>query len=145
MAHHPRMPLTDNGLELLTPDQCQDLLARSGVGRVGVTVAALPAIFPVNYALLGDDIVFLTGEGTKLRAAADRAVVAFQVDGFDLERQVVQAGRCGDECAAALLEQRDQQFSVTGQEYPALAGVSSLFEDLQAENPLVERLRPIQV
>jgi nitroimidazol reductase NimA-like FMN-containing flavoprotein (pyridoxamine 5'-phosphate oxidase superfamily) len=79
------MPLTDNGLELLTSEQCHDLLARAGVGRVGVTIGALPAIFPVNYALLGEDIVFLTGEGTKLRAAVDSAVVAFQVDEFDLE------------------------------------------------------------
>ena len=51
---------------------------------MGVTIAALPAIFPVNYGLLGDDIVFLTGEGTKLRAAVDHAVVAFEVDEFDL-------------------------------------------------------------
>src|SRR5688500_3080578 len=77
------MPLIDNGLEILSPEQCHDLLRRSNVGRVAVTVAALPAIFPVNYALLDGDIVFLTGEGTKLRAAADRAVVAFQVDHFD--------------------------------------------------------------
>jgi nitroimidazol reductase NimA-like FMN-containing flavoprotein (pyridoxamine 5'-phosphate oxidase superfamily) len=77
------MPLTDNGLELLPPEECRALLGRASVGRVGVTVAALPAIFPVNYALLGDDIVFLTGEGTKLRAAAQQAVVAFEVDDVD--------------------------------------------------------------
>ena len=77
------MTLIDNGLEILSPAQCRDLLTRARVGRVAVTVAALPAIFPVNYALLGDDIVFLTGEGTKLRAALERAVVAFQVDHID--------------------------------------------------------------
>ena len=77
------MPLIDNGLEILSPAQCRDLLRRTAVGRVAVTVAALPAIFPVNYALLDDQIVFLTGEGTKLRAALERAVVAFQVDHFD--------------------------------------------------------------
>jgi nitroimidazol reductase NimA-like FMN-containing flavoprotein (pyridoxamine 5'-phosphate oxidase superfamily) len=77
------MPLTDNGLEILSPEQCHDLLRRSTVGRVAVTIAALPAIFPVNYAILDGQIVFRTGEGTKLRAAADRAVVAFQIDHFD--------------------------------------------------------------
>ena len=46
-------------------------------------MAALPAIFPVNYALLDGEIVFMTGEGTKLRAALERAVVAFQVDHID--------------------------------------------------------------
>jgi nitroimidazol reductase NimA-like FMN-containing flavoprotein (pyridoxamine 5'-phosphate oxidase superfamily) len=80
------MPLTDNGLELLAPDECRLLLGRGGVGRVGVTIGALPAIFPVNYAVLGEDIVFLTGAGTKLKAAVDRSVVAFQVDEFDSAR-----------------------------------------------------------
>jgi nitroimidazol reductase NimA-like FMN-containing flavoprotein (pyridoxamine 5'-phosphate oxidase superfamily) len=77
------MTLIDNGLEILSPEQCLDLLGRATVGRVAVTVGALPAIFPVTYALLGDDIVFLTGEGTKLRAALAGAVVAFQVDHID--------------------------------------------------------------
>ena len=77
------MPLIDNGLEILSPEQCHDLLRRNTVGRVAVTVAALPAIFPVNYAALDGQIVFRTGEGTKLQAALDKAVVAFQIDHFD--------------------------------------------------------------
>lgn len=77
------MPLIDNGLELLSPAQCRDLLARGSVGRVAVTVAALPAIFPVNYGVLFGDVVFLTGDGTKLRAALERTVVAFQIDHID--------------------------------------------------------------
>ena len=77
------MTLIDNGLEILSRAECRDLLRRASVGRVAVTVGALPAIFPVNYALLGNSIIFLTGEGTKLRAALKRAVVAFQVDHID--------------------------------------------------------------
>lgn len=77
------MCLIDNGLEILSPEQCHDLLRRNSVGRVAVTIAALPAIFPVNYAVLEGAIVFLTGEGTKLQAAVDRAVLAFQVDHFN--------------------------------------------------------------
>ena len=82
-AEDESMTLIDNGLEILSPAQCLDLLGGASVGRVAVTVAALPAIFPVNYGLLEDQIVFLTGEGTKLRAALERAVVAFQVDHID--------------------------------------------------------------
>ena len=77
------MILIDNGLEILSQDQCRDLLHRGGIGRVAVTLAALPAIFPVNYAVLDDSIIFLTGEGTKLRAALEGAVVAFEVDHID--------------------------------------------------------------
>lgn len=80
------MPLIDNGLEILSPTQCRQLLQGSTLGRVAVTVAALPAVFPVHYAVLDDDIVFLTGDGTKLRAALERAVVAFQIDHFDESR-----------------------------------------------------------
>jgi nitroimidazol reductase NimA-like FMN-containing flavoprotein (pyridoxamine 5'-phosphate oxidase superfamily) len=77
------MTLIDNGLEILSPEQCHALLRRNTVGRVAVTVAALPAIFPVNYAVLDGRIIFRTGEGTKLQAALDKAVVAFQIDHFD--------------------------------------------------------------
>lgn len=77
------MTLIDNGLEILSPEECHDLLDRGTVGRIAVSVGALPAIFPVNYRILHDRIVFLTGEGTKLRAAVGRAVVVFQIDQID--------------------------------------------------------------
>ena len=70
-------------LEELSESECRGRLARARLGRVGVTIGALPAILPVNYALLDGDIVFRTGEGTKLRAALERAVVAFEIDGID--------------------------------------------------------------
>lgn len=71
------------GLEVLDETECRALLAGSSLGRVAVTVGELPAIFPVNYALLDDDVVFRTAEGSKLRAALERAVVAFEIDGVD--------------------------------------------------------------
>lgn len=42
-----------------------------------------PEIFPVNYKIDRDSVVFRTGEGTKLNAAGGRATVAFEVDGTD--------------------------------------------------------------
>jgi len=73
----------DEGLELLEEDDCLDLLSHPKVGRIGVTVGALPAIFPVNFAMSEGAVVFRTGEGTKLAAATDQAVVAFEVDDWD--------------------------------------------------------------
>lgn len=75
--------VVDEGLEILGEQECRRLLERAHIGRVAVTVGALPAIFPVNYAVHDGDIVFMTGEGTKLRAASRNAVVAFEIDGFD--------------------------------------------------------------
>jgi hypothetical protein len=72
-----------NGMLTLSRDECLRHLGRSGVGRVAVCVGALPAIFPVSYALGGEDVVFRTTPGSKLAAATRNAVVAFEVDHSD--------------------------------------------------------------
>lgn len=72
-----------NGLAVLNRDECLRLLGQAVVGRIGLTVGALPTILPVNFALLGEDVVIRTGWGAKLRAATDHQVVCFEVDGFD--------------------------------------------------------------
>jgi nitroimidazol reductase NimA-like FMN-containing flavoprotein (pyridoxamine 5'-phosphate oxidase superfamily) len=74
--------IVDEGLELLTDDECRRLLALSEVGRVGITIGALPAIFPVNYRVIDGAIVFRTSPGSKLSAAAAGAIVAFEVDDY---------------------------------------------------------------
>ena len=80
--------VVDEGLELSEEDALR-LLATRDVGRVGVTIGALPAIFPVTYRLVDGAIVFRTAPGTRLSAAADRAVVAFETDDYS------PAGRAG--------------------------------------------------
>jgi nitroimidazol reductase NimA-like FMN-containing flavoprotein (pyridoxamine 5'-phosphate oxidase superfamily) len=74
------MQLDRNGLEVLPREECLHLLGTSRVGRVVVTDRALPAAFPVNFALLDDDVVFLTTAGSKLDAADEEEVMAFEVD-----------------------------------------------------------------
>jgi nitroimidazol reductase NimA-like FMN-containing flavoprotein (pyridoxamine 5'-phosphate oxidase superfamily) len=69
-----------NGMQALGTAECMRRLGRAGVGRIAVTVGALPAIFPVNYAMHDDEIYFRTASGTKLAAASDKAVVAFEID-----------------------------------------------------------------
>ena len=83
------MTLMNEGLEILTEEDCRTLLAGGSVGRVAISIGALPAVLPVSYAVVGGAILFETGEGAKLRAALDRAVVAFQVDWFSVD------GTCG--------------------------------------------------
>lgn len=77
------MEVDRTGLEVLSRAECLALLRRSLVGRVVVTDRALPAAFPVNFALLDEDVVFRTTAGSKLEAASARAVVAFEVDDLD--------------------------------------------------------------
>jgi nitroimidazol reductase NimA-like FMN-containing flavoprotein (pyridoxamine 5'-phosphate oxidase superfamily) len=59
------------------------LLREATLGRVGITVDALPVILPVNFRLLGERIVFRTAPGTKLDAATRNAIVAFEVDDIE--------------------------------------------------------------
>jgi nitroimidazol reductase NimA-like FMN-containing flavoprotein (pyridoxamine 5'-phosphate oxidase superfamily) len=81
------MQLDRNGLEVLSRGECLQLLAQSRVGRVVVTDRALPAAFPVNFALLDEDVVFLTTAGSKLEAAEGEEVMAFEVDDIDPANQ----------------------------------------------------------
>src|SRR4051794_21205108 len=64
----------------LAETECLRLLESTSVGRVGVTIDALPAVLPVNYAMHGGAVIFRTISGTKLDAATANAVVAFEVD-----------------------------------------------------------------
>jgi nitroimidazol reductase NimA-like FMN-containing flavoprotein (pyridoxamine 5'-phosphate oxidase superfamily) len=85
MRNPDRVPLDRNGLEVLTREDCDHLLTQQSFGRVGLSIAALPVVLPVNYGVLDGDVVFRTVEGTKLAGAAAGAVVAFEVDDIDRE------------------------------------------------------------
>jgi uncharacterized protein len=77
-------PVYDSGgLEILTEQECHDLLSAASLGRIVFTDRALPAIQPVNFVLHGKDVVIRTAAGSKLAAAARNAVVAFEADDFD--------------------------------------------------------------
>ena len=69
-------------MEELSPDECLRLLARGTVGRIAITVDALPSILPVNYVMHDGAIVLRTVPGTDLNSATDRAIVAFLVDSY---------------------------------------------------------------
>lgn len=75
--------LVNGGIELLTEGECRELLGTEQIGRVGLSMGALPAIFPVNYRMIGGDILFRTGEGSKRFAALQGSVVGFEVDRID--------------------------------------------------------------
>lgn len=58
------------------------LLREVAVGRLAVVVDGEPDVFPVNHVVDHGTLVFRTGQGTKLAAAAGQPV-AFEVDGYD--------------------------------------------------------------
>ncbi len=70
-------------VEILTRQTCWDLLAQVSVGRIGVSIDALPAILPVHFSLFDGTVLIWTVPGTKLDRATVGHVVAFQADGYD--------------------------------------------------------------
>ncbi len=77
------MPFDHLGLETIDETECRALLASATIGRIALSVRALPVVLPVNFALLEESILIRTGGGSKFDAACHEAVVAFEVDGFD--------------------------------------------------------------
>ncbi|MEM9605984.1 MAG: pyridoxamine 5'-phosphate oxidase family protein [Actinomycetota bacterium] len=75
--------MTERGrLEVMTPDECLQLVAADEIGRLALGTGGTPEIFPVNYALADGEIIFRTDEGLKL-TLAEQHQVAFEVDGLD--------------------------------------------------------------
>ena len=74
-------------LETLSRCEAVGLLASATIGRVVFTVAALPAVVPVTFAVRDDAIVLRTSAETRLAVAADGGVLAFEVDEVDPQKR----------------------------------------------------------
>ncbi len=71
------------GITELEPADCWQLLRSTSLGRIAVSAAGTVDIFPINYAVDGETIVFRTAPGTKLLELAINDRVAFEIDGHD--------------------------------------------------------------
>jgi hypothetical protein len=73
----------DTVLETLEHAECRRLLETTNVGRVGLVVAELAYVLPVNYAVAADLVVFRTAKGSTFdRLARDRPLT-FEIDHVD--------------------------------------------------------------
>lgn len=72
-------------LEVLDEDECRRMLARAVIGRLAYTEDALPAIQPIHFTMHRGRVLIPTSAGSKVAAASRGAVVAFEVDEFDVE------------------------------------------------------------
>lgn len=75
--------MANYGLAELSRSECIERLRHAALGRLGVTVDAVPTVLPVWITVIDDRVVFRTVPGTKLEAASTGAVVALEVDDFD--------------------------------------------------------------
>lgn len=73
-------------LRELSESENAERLATVSLGRVGV-LGSVPAILPVNFALLDHDVVFRTDRGAKLSMAVYESLVVFEADDIDSQRR----------------------------------------------------------
>jgi hypothetical protein len=84
LVRDDRPDLAHGTLSVLSRSECLSLLASRRVGRFTyVARAGVPDVVPVNYALVGHDVIIRSGPGPKLQAAERQDVVAFEVDDID--------------------------------------------------------------
>lgn len=74
-----------NQVQILTEDECWDVLLSSSLGRLAVSVAGEPELFPVNFVAADRRLLFRTSEGTKLVELTVNNRVAFETDGVGRE------------------------------------------------------------
>jgi nitroimidazol reductase NimA-like FMN-containing flavoprotein (pyridoxamine 5'-phosphate oxidase superfamily) len=79
--------MTSFGLDMLSAEECETLLANHFFGRVAVWSGEHPAVLPVLYAILDGDVVFRTAPGEKLEAALLGQEVVFEIDGVEPARR----------------------------------------------------------
>ena len=72
-------------LEELDDVECHRLLERAVIGRLAYTEGALPAIQPVHFTMHRGRVLIPTSTGSKVAAAGRGAIVAFEVDDFDVD------------------------------------------------------------
>ena len=74
-------------IEELSAEECWTLLAKDGIGRLATAVIdratgnPAPDIFPINFHVFEQRILFRTAPGTKLIDLTTQPAVAFQTDG----------------------------------------------------------------
>ncbi|SER50081.1 Nitroimidazol reductase NimA, pyridoxamine 5'-phosphate oxidase superfamily [Propionibacterium cyclohexanicum] len=76
---------TTSPVSEIPEDSAWGYLASVEVGRIAVSAGDLPEIFPVNFCLDGESIVFRSAPGTKLEKLAINEHVVFEADGWNEE------------------------------------------------------------
>lgn len=138
-------PIDHAGLEILPFEACLRLLASVPLGRVSFSADGEVVVLPVNHAMDGQDVVFRTARGSKLAAAEEQDLVAFEADDYDRqarsgwsvlvtgrtavvdeEAEIQRLGRLGLHPWATAVERpfwvRIRPSSVTGRRIPGITG-----------------------
>jgi nitroimidazol reductase NimA-like FMN-containing flavoprotein (pyridoxamine 5'-phosphate oxidase superfamily) len=137
------MPTGDRAYQELSVDECLHLLGAHRFGRIAVVVDGRPSVFPINYALDGDSVVFRTAPGTKLSGAA-LGHVAFEIDEVDETTQTgwsVVVHGVGNEITTTLDQHSERLRALTIQTW--VPGEHGHWVSILPQSITGRRLRPI--
>lgn len=70
---------------ILSTEQCWELLRSDELGRLAFRLTDEVHLVPINYAVVGDRIMFRTAEGDKLLGVTMHPEVVFEIDSHDDE------------------------------------------------------------
>ena len=73
----------DNPVAVLTTEECWELLEGEELGRLAYRLVDEVHLVPINYVVDSQTLLFRTGSGNKLLAAALHTDVAFEIDWYD--------------------------------------------------------------
>lgn len=74
----------DDDAHNVPSNECQALLASASIGRLSLTLRALPVVMPVNYGYLGGNIILSMSDGPAQRAISGGNIIALGVDNANL-------------------------------------------------------------
>lgn len=77
------MMTTDDVVEVLTPEECWELLRGEDLGRLAYRLVDEVHVVPLNYVVDGESLLMRTASGNKLLAAALQSDVALEIDWHD--------------------------------------------------------------
>ncbi|WP_430270597.1 pyridoxamine 5'-phosphate oxidase family protein [Propionibacterium freudenreichii] len=96
---------TTNPISPIPDDSTWGYLASVDVGRIAVSSDNLPEVYPVNFCLDGESIVFRSAAGSKLEKLALNSHVAFEADGWSEDRAV---GACSCRGTGSFITDEDE-------------------------------------
>jgi nitroimidazol reductase NimA-like FMN-containing flavoprotein (pyridoxamine 5'-phosphate oxidase superfamily) len=107
----------DPHMHQLSRRESLTLLGAARLGRVAVSVDALPVVLPVFFTMVDDHIVFRTQPGTKLDGAVKGTIVAVEADGLDEQTgegwSVLVRGQAREVTDGGLAERAREQLGTT--------------------------------
>jgi nitroimidazol reductase NimA-like FMN-containing flavoprotein (pyridoxamine 5'-phosphate oxidase superfamily) len=77
------LPTADDPMVELSTEECWDLLEDEQFGRLAYRLVDEVHLVPINYVTDGTSLLFRTGSGNKLLAAALHSDVALEIDWHD--------------------------------------------------------------